>query len=250
MELLGIDIGGSGIKASVVDTATGEWVSERHRIETPQPAKYEAIMETLSQIADHFQWKGPVGCGFPGVIQGQQIQTAANLHKSLIGKELGKDLADIFGQPAYLINDADAAGVAEMRFGAGQDKTGVMLFLTIGTGIGSALFTDGKLVENTEFGHMIMEYHDGKFGKAEHYAADSVRKKKDLSWSDWTGRFNQFLEAIHFITRPSEIIVGGGLAKRGDKIEDYLKSPCPLHFATLKNRAGITGAALMAEKNL
>jgi len=247
MEILGIDIGGSGMKAAVVDTESGQWLTERYRLDTPQPAKHSAMLETLEALAKHFDWTGPAGCGYPGVIQNQTIQTAANLHKSLIGTKLGEDCAAFIGEAAWLINDADAAGVAEVHYGL-ADRPGVVLFLTIGTGIGTALFVDGKLVPNTELGHMLMQIDKSKLSEAEHYCADSARKRHDLKWPEWAERFNEFLAAIHAIMRPDEIIVGGGVAKKGEKFMDHIEPPCPLHLAKLQNRAGITGAALTAKK--
>ncbi|GHB89965.1 polyphosphate--glucose phosphotransferase [Cerasicoccus arenae] len=246
MEILGIDIGGSGMKAAVVNSQTGEWLTPRYRIETPHPAKYDHMLAALKDIQAHFSWQGPVGCGFPGVIREQRIQTAANLHKSLVDKKLGKEVAELFGQPAWLINDADAAGMAEVRFGLPKGQAGVVLFLTIGTGIGTAFFTDGKLVPNSEFGHMIMSTGKDKFAEAEHYAADSIRCREKLKWSEWAKRFNEFLNAIYALTQPDLIVVGGGVAKKGEKFMNHLKPPCPLSLATLQNRAGITGAALAA----
>lgn len=249
MEILGIDIGGSGIKAAIVNTATGEWLTERFRIDTPSPAKRDKVLEALKEVAEHFDWKGPVGCGFPGVIQKQTILTAANLHKSLIGERLGEDCAELFGQRAWLINDADAAGVAEVHFGFGE-REGVILFLTVGTGMGTAFFVDGQLVPNSELGHLMMACGKDKYCEAEHYCADSARKRDGLSWKQWAGRFDEFLKVIYALTRPDEILVGGGVAKKGHKYLEYLNPPCELHLAKLQNRAGITGAALAAKKYL
>lgn len=249
MEILGIDIGGSGIKAAVVETNSGEWLTSRFRLDTPQPAKHERMLEAVKTVAEHFQWKGPAGCGYPGVIQKQTIRTAANLHKSLIGTRFGEDCAAFLGQPAWMINDADAAGLAEVRLGLGN-RPGVVLFLTVGTGIGTAFFVDGQLVPNSELGHLIMPFGKGVFGEAEHYCADSARKKDGLSWKQWAERFNEFLTHIHALTWPDEIVIGGGVAKKGEKFLQYLKPPCELHLAKLQNRAGITGAALIAESYL
>jgi len=250
MTILGIDIGGSGIKAAVVDTRTGEWLTERYRVDTPQPAKHDAIMEALRGIDEHFGWQGPSGCGFPGVIIEQEIKTAANLHPSLVGKRLGCELEVFFGEPARLINDADAAGLAEMRFGHGKDMGGVVLFLTIGTGIGSAVFLDGELMPNTEFGHLVVPHGKHSFEKAEHLAADSARKRDDLSWGEWADRFNDVLDYYYSVTWPDHIIVGGGVAKKGEKFLEYLRPPCAVSLAKLQNRAGIIGAALAAESRL
>ncbi|WP_309386301.1 polyphosphate--glucose phosphotransferase [Cerasicoccus frondis] len=249
MKVLGIDIGGSGTKAALVDTHTGEWLTERLRLETPQPAKYGDLVTTLREITSHFDWKGPIGCGFPGVIRDQAIFTAANLHKSLVGSRLGDDVG-VAGEPAWLINDADAAGLAEVRFGLAKGRTGVVLFLTVGTGIGTAFFTDGVLVPNSELGHLIMQVGKDQYVEAEDHAADAVRHREDLKWPEWAKRFDEFLHAIHALTQPDEIIIGGGVAKKGHKFLPHMNPPCPLHLATLQNRAGITGAALAAAERI
>ncbi|WP_269536987.1 polyphosphate--glucose phosphotransferase [Cerasicoccus fimbriatus] len=249
MEVLGIDIGGSGMKAALVDTTSGEWLTERFRIDTPHPAKLPAMLDALAEVSEHFKWQGPVGCGFPGVIREQTILTAANLHKSLIGIKLGEEISKLFGQSAWLINDADAAGLAEVRFGLAKERPGVALFLTIGTGIGTALFTDGKLVPNSELGHMLMKIGKDKYCEAEHYAADSARQRDDLKWSQWAERFDEFLHDIYALMQPDEIIIGGGVAKKGHKFMDEIDPPCPLLLATLQNRAGIIGAALAAAEH-
>jgi len=250
MDVLGIDIGGSGTKAAIVDADTGEWRSERFRIDTPQPAQHGAMLEALAALARHFSWKGPVGCGFPGVILDQEIKTAVNLDPSLVGRKLGVEMAEFFGRPARLINDADAAGLAEMAIGHGRGKKKMVLFMTVGTGIGTAIFYDGKLVPNSEFGHLWIETRGDKFLKAEHFAADSARKRETLTWEAWAERFNLFLEQLYFVTRPDEMIVGGGVAKKGAKFLEYLRPPCPLVLAKLQNRAGITGAAMAAARAL
>ncbi|WP_309399024.1 polyphosphate--glucose phosphotransferase [Cerasicoccus maritimus] len=249
MKALGIDVGGSGTKAALVDVQTGDWLTERLRIETPHPAKYEDLLEALQAIIAHFEWSGPVGCGFPGVIRQQTIFTAANLHKSLVGSRLGEAMTK-GKQPAWLINDADAAGLAEVRFGLGKEKPGVVLFLTIGTGIGTAFFVDGKLVPNAELGHLLMQVGKGKVMEAEHYAADSARHRDELKWPEWAKRFDEFLHVIHALTQPDEIIIGGGVAKKGHKFLDHIDPPCPLHLAQLQNRAGIIGAALAAAERV
>lgn len=246
MRVLGIDIGGSGVKAAVVDTATGEMQTERYRVETPRPAKRAALVAALVDVAEHFEWQGPVGCGFPGVVCGQRTATAANLHDSLVDVALGEDLTSLFGEPAWLINDADAAGLAEMRFGLGQGQRGVTLFLTVGTGIGTALFVDGQLVPNLELGHMLMHCGKDRFDEAEQFAADAARKREDLKWPEWAARFNRFLAVIHALLWPDRIIVGGGVAKKGDRFLEYIESPCPLELARLQNRAGMIGAAVAA----
>ena len=177
MEILGIDIGGSGIKGAPVDTKKGELVADRYRIPTPQPSKPEAVGDVVAQIAQHFDWSGPIGCTFPAIIKQGVAHSAANVDKSWIGTNGKKLLEQNTNCPVVLLNDADAAGIAEMKFGAGRDRDGVVIMLTFGTGIGSAIFLDGNLVPNTEFGHMEIR---GK--EAEHRASDRIRKKKDLKW--------------------------------------------------------------------
>jgi len=189
MLILGVDIGGSGIKGAVVDTVTGELVTERHRIETPQPATPEAVAAILAQLVIHFNWSGLVGCGFPAAIQHGIPRTAANISPSFIGINIDKLFSEATKCSCYALNDADAAGMAEMHFGEGTGRSGVVLLITIGTGLGTVFFTDGKLLPNTELGHMYLK--NGK--KAEHYASDSVRKAEDLRWKPWGKRFNAYL---------------------------------------------------------
>lgn len=245
MHILGIDIGGSGIKGNPVDTETGEMLGERYRIPTPKPATPDAVLETLCQIAKQFSWQGPVGCGYPGVVRGGVIHTAANLDDSLIGMNLARSLEKAVGSPAMVINDADAAGLAEMRFGAGKGEGGLVLVITIGTGIGTALFAHGHLVPNTEFGHIKMKLHkDPKWQEAEKLVADSARKREDITWKQWAARFNSYLAYMQMLLNPDLVILGGGAAKKGEKFMPYLKSDVPLKTAVLENRAGIIGAAM------
>ena len=185
MHILGVDIGGSGIKGAIVDTETGEFVAERHRIATPKPATPEAVAEVLIQLVNHFNWNGPVGCGFPASIKQGVAQTAANLSTSFIGTNIDELFTKKTECPCYNLNDADAAGIAEMHFGKGTGQSGVVLLITIGTGLGTVLFTDGVLLPNTELGHLYMP--NGKEG--EHFASDAVRKKEDLGWKSWGKRF-------------------------------------------------------------
>jgi polyphosphate glucokinase len=189
MEILGIDIGGSGIKGAPVDIEKGVFVARRHRVATPQPSVPDAVAGVVAQIAKHFEWKGPIGCTFPAVIKNGVAYSAANVDKSWIGTDGKSLLEDTTGCPVELLNDADAAGIAEMQFGAGRDRNGVVFIFTFGTGIGSALFIDGKLVPNTELGHL--EFH-GK--DAERYAADSARRRKDLTWEKWAKRVNDYFQ--------------------------------------------------------
>jgi len=245
MQVLGIDIGGTGIKGCPVCTETGEMLGERFRIPTPKEATESAVLETVQSIAKEFSWKGPVGCGYPGVVRRGVIHTAANLDKSLIGVDFAASLGRRVGRPAWVVNDADAAGLAEMRFGAGKDEHGVVIMLTIGTGIGTALFVDGHLVPNLELGHVKMRLHkDPKYHDAEKLVADSARKRADLSWKQWSKRFNRYLAYMQKLINPDLIILGGGAAKKGDKFLQYLESDVPIKTATLENTAGIIGAAM------
>jgi polyphosphate glucokinase len=243
MQILGVDIGGSGIKGAIVDTATGQLISERHRIETPQPATPEAVAAVLAQLVAHFNWTGLVGCGFPAAIQHGVARTASNISKSFIGIPIDKLFSEATKCPCYNVNDADAAGMAEMQFGEGMGQSGVVLLVTIGTGLGTVFFTDGKLLPNTELGHLYLQ--NGK--KGEHYASDAVRKHEDLSWKRWGSRFNTYLSMMEALFWPDLIIIGGGASKKFDKFKAQLTVKAPVKPAAFLNQAGIVGAALYAE---
>lgn len=242
MEILGIDIGGSGIKGAIVNTLSGEMLYERHRIETPQPASPEQIAAVVGQIQQHFNWTGRIGCGFPAVVQKGVIKTAANIAKSNIGVNAEELFSRQTNCEVKVVNDADAAGIAEAKFGGGKGISGVVLVITIGTGIGSALIADGKLVPNTEFGHLYM--HHGKI--AERYTSDAVRKLKKLSWKDWGKRFNEYLKYLERTINPDLIILGGGAGKKTAHYLEQIHIECPVKPAELLNNAGIVGAALSA----
>ena len=239
MEVLGIDFGGSGIKGAIVDTKTGELVTERHRIETPQPATPEAVAEVMAQLADHFNWKGKVGVGVPAVVKNGVMLTAANIDKSWIGQEVNKQLSDKTGCEVECVNDADAAGIAEIHFGAGAKEKGMVFLLTVGTGIGTVIFIDKHLVPNLELGHLEF---NGK--TIERYSADSVRKRKNLSWEEWGKRLNKVLDYYDKMFNPNLFIIGGGVSKKMDKFEDCIKLDTPVVPAEMQNNAGIIGAAL------
>lgn len=239
MQILGVDIGGSGIKGAIVDVKNGLMVTERHRIETPQPATIEGIAKTLVDLVNHFNWKGKIGCGFPSVVINGCVKTASNIDKKWINVDAQKIFSEATGCEVTLVNDADAAGIAEVQFGIGKGMNGVVLLLTFGTGIGSALFTDGKLVPNTEFGHVL--FHGDI---AEKYVAASVRKNQDLSWGTWGKRFNEYLLHMEKITNPELIIIGGGISKKFEKYSQYINTKTKVVNATLFNNAGIIGAAL------
>lgn len=239
MNILGIDIGGSGIKAAPVDSISGRLLQERQRITTPTPATPELIGKAAREIVEAFNWSGPVGIGFPGIISRQKILTAANLDESWIGCEGMQFFSEVTGCPVKLINDADAAGLAEMKFGSGRGETGSVMLLTAGTGIGSALFYEGVLFPNCELGHLEMR---GMI--AERYASAAIRKTEDLSWEEWGGRFNEYIQKIERLFAPDVIIIGGGISKRIEKFRPYLKARANLLAAQLFNDAGIVGAAL------
>ncbi len=241
-KILGIDVGGSGIKGSIVDTATGKLLYERYRIITPQPASPEKIAKTIKEIANHFEYTGTIGCGFPAVIQNGVIKTAANIDKSNININADTLFSKIIGSKVKVINDADAAGIAEISFGSGKNIYGVILVLTIGTGIGSALFIDGKIVPNTEFGHIFMK---NKL-IAEKYTSDASRKKENLNWILWGKRFNEYLQYIEKILNPDLIIIGGGTSKKFDKFIRQIKISSKIVPAKLLNNAGLIGAAVNA----
>ncbi len=242
MDILGIDIGGSGIKGAPVDIETGEFTKDRHRIPTPDSAKPEPVADVVAQIVEHFKWKGPIGCTFPAVVKEGVTHTAANVHDSWIGYDAQRLFQRKTGCPVLLLNDGDAAGIAEMRFGAGRGHDGVVFILTFGTGIGSAVFVNGHLMPNTEIGHMEVRGKD-----AEHRAADSIRQAKDLSWKKWSKRVNEYLGRLDDLFWPDLIIFGGGVSKKHDKFFHYLESHAKIVPAQLLNDAGIVGAALAAQ---
>ena len=242
MDILGIDIGGSGIKGAPVNSKSGELIAERKRIPTPDPATPEEITETFAQIVKDFNWSGPIGCGFPAVVRNGIVGTASNIDKKWIGVNVRQLFTQAAGSETVVVNDADAAGVAEIAFGAGRGHKGVVVIITVGTGLGTAVFSNGHLFPNTELGHIIM---DGKI--AEHYTSDAVRKKEDLSWKKWSTRFNAYLAEIERLIWPDLIIIGGGVSKKQEKFFHYLETKTKILPAKLLNEAGIIGAA-MAQK--
>ena len=245
MEILGIDIGGSGIKGAIVDTATGELKSERIRLVTPQPATPEAVAQTLKELVDQIGYKGPIGCGFPPRVINGEVLTAANIDKSWINVKVEDLFSKVTGQKVFVANDADVAGLAELTFGAVKDYKGPVLFLTIGTGIGSALFINGQMYPNTEFGHIKF-----KGDIAEHYCSDAVREREELGYKEWGERLNKFLEYIAFLTQPDFIVLGGGVSKKFEKYESKLTLSTKVVPATTLNLAGIIGAAMYAKSHL
>jgi polyphosphate glucokinase len=241
----GVDIGGSGIKGCVVDLATGELKGERLRIETPQPALPQPVYDVVARIVRHFEWDGRIGVTFPGVLKHGVAHTAANVDKTWLGTHVAEGLEAVVPGGVQTLNDADAAGVAEMRYGAGRDKRGVVLMLTFGTGIGSALFTDGVLVPNTEFGHIQVDGEDG-----EKRASAAAREREDLSYPQWAKRVDRYLDVLEAGVWPDLIIVGGGVSKKAHKWVPLLSTRTPVVPAQLLNDAGIVGAALAAEERI
>lgn len=247
MNVLGIDIGGSGIKGAIVDTETGQALTEPHRVKTPEPATPDAVIAACARLLEHFSWSGPIGVGFPGVVKAGTIHTAANLDKSCIGVNFRELLEKRTGCPSALLNDADAVGLAETQFGAGREfDYEVALVITLGTGIGSALIVGNHVVPNTEFGHVY--YKDKVIW--EKYAADSARKREDLTWPEWGKRVNKLLKEMVRLMWPDLIIIGGGASKRFSRFEDQLTVNVPVVPAQLLNMAGIFGAALYVEQAL
>lgn len=242
--LLGIDIGGSGIKGALVDPGTGDLLTERHRIETPEGAAPDAVAEVVAEVVRFFDYDGPVGCTFPAIVKGGVTMSAANVDKSWIGLDADALLTKATGLGVHLVNDADAAGQAEVAFGAGRGQKGVVILLTFGTGIGSAMFLDGRLVPNTELGHLFLE--GGQ--EAEPWAADRARKEEDLSWKKWGGRVEHYLKHLEFIFSPDLLILGGGVSKKSEKFMEFISLETPVVPAKLLNEAGIVGAALLASQ--
>lgn len=241
----GIDIGGSGIKGAPVDLATGELAAERVRIPTPQPSTPEAVADTVAELLASFDLEAemPVGVTFPAVIQAGIAQTAANVDKSWIGTDVDTLLTQRTGHDVFVVNDADAAGIAEMAFGAGRKTSGVVQVITLGTGVGSATFVDGTLVPNTELGHLLLHGDS-----AEKYMASSIREKEDLDWETWAGRLQEYFSHLEFLFSPTRIVVGGGVSKKHKKFLPLLDLKAEIVPATLRNEAGIVGAAVLAHR--
>ncbi|MFF7747982.1 polyphosphate--glucose phosphotransferase [Streptomyces sp. NPDC007971] len=247
MQIFGVDIGGSGIKGAPVDLDKGDLAQERCKVLTPHPATPEGVADGVQQVVEHFGWSGPVGLTFPGVVtDGATVRTAANVDKSwidtdaraLFGGRLG-------GLPVTVVNDADAAGVAEMQFGAGRDRRGTVILLTFGTGIGSALFVDGTLVPNTELGHLELNGHD-----AEKRASSKAKEDGELTWEHWARRVQKYLAHVEMLFSPELFIIGGGVSRKADKFLHLVKGiRAEIVPAQLQNNAGIVGAAMRAAQS-
>jgi polyphosphate glucokinase len=241
----GVDIGGSGIKGCPVDLETGELIGERLRIDTPQPSTPEAVFDVVRRVVGEFDWTGPIGVTFPGVMKHGVAYTAANVDKGWIGTDVDAGLEAVIPGAVHTLNDADAAGLAEMRYGAGRGRDGVVLMLTFGTGIGSALFVNGTLVTNTEFGHIQVDGEDG-----ERRASAAAKDRHELSYPEWAERVDRYLDVLEGSLWPDLIIVGGGVSKKAHKWVPLLSTRTPIVAAELLNNAGIAGAALAAHENL
>ncbi|MFD7993579.1 polyphosphate--glucose phosphotransferase [Streptomyces mexicanus] len=244
MQIFGVDIGGSGIKGAPVDLERGDLAQERCKVLTPHPATPEGVADGVRQVVEHFGWSGPVGLTFPGVVTGgATVRTAANVDKSWVGTDARALFAErLGGLPVTVVNDADAAGVAEMRFGAGRGRRGTVIVLTFGTGIGSAVFVDGVLLPNTELGHLELDGHE-----AEKRASSKVRDEEDLSWEQWAHRVQKYLAHVEMLFSPELFVIGGGVSRKAHKFLPRIEGiSAEIVPAQLQNNAGIVGAAMRA----
>ena len=242
MDVLGIDVGGSGIKGAPVNIRTGELLAERVRIKTPKKAEPGPVAKVAAEIAASFNWRGPIGIGFPAPIKHGVVMMAANISQKWVGMDADKLFTNITGNSCKVGNDADVAGFAEMKFGAGKGNSGTVIMITLGTGIGTAIFYNGHLLPNTEFGHLDM---DGK--DAEHRAADSVREQENLSWKKYAKRLNAYLKQMEKLFWPDLFIIGGGISKQHEKFIPLLELQSKVVPAQFQNEAGIVGAALFTQ---
>ncbi len=240
---LGVDIGGSGIKGALVDTKRGKMVTERYRIPTPRPATPDAVIATIDKIRKHFKYKGSLGVGFPGIVVDGIVHSAVNIHEDWYKLPAEEKITKVTGCDVHLSNDADVAGYAEMRYGAGKKTNGETMIFTLGTGIGSSMFVRGQCVPNLELGHVYLPGHKED---AERYASDRTRKELNLSWKQWGKRLDEYFQHIEFLFTPQLIIIGGGVSKNSDRFIKYIKTNAEVVPAKLLNEAGIIGAAAMA----
>ena len=239
--VVGIDIGGSGTKGAPVDLSAGRFAAPRVRLPTPSPATPDRVADVVVELLAQLDAPGPVGLTLPAVVRGGIVETAANIDETWIGTNALELFGRATGRPVAVINDAEAAGLAEVRFGAGRGRSGVAVVITLGTGIGSAVFVDGTLVPNTELGHLPLHH-----GDAEDWAADSIREQEDLSWAQWAHRLEQYFEVVERVLWPQVIIIGGGVSKKSHKFLPHIDIRTELVPAELQNDAGIVGAALVA----
>ncbi len=240
--ILGIDIGGSGVKGAPVDTAAGTLLAERFRIDTPKPSHPDRVAAVVTDLVAHFEWDGRVGCTFPGVVKAGVTYTAANMSRRWVGLDADELLTKATGCPVTMFNDADAAGIAEVRFGAGRGHDGMIVVITLGTGIGSALFHRGVLIPNSELGHLELGGRD-----AESRAAARIKDEKKLTWKEYATRVDEYLALVERVLWPDLIIIGGGVSSKADKWLHLLHTRAPVVPAALQNNAGIVGAALAAD---
>lgn len=242
----GVDIGGSGVKGAVVDLHTGEFVGERVKIATPKPATPDAVAEVVAQIVRECDWDGPVGITLPSVVTQQVARTAANIDESWVGTNVHDLFTEALGRETIsVLNDADAAGIAEVAFGDEAARSGAVIFLTFGTGIGSAFLVDGTLFPNTELGHMLI---DGT--EAEHFASSAAKDREELSYKKWAKRVDKVLHEYDRLFNPAAFVVGGGISRHADKWVPLLSVDTPVVPAALRNRAGIVGAAMAAQDHV
>ena len=241
MNILGIDIGGSGIKSAIVDMETGAFVTERIRIPTPQKGKPELIAKSIKDIVDHFKYDGVIGVGFPGPIVNEVALLAANIDKTWVGENVKDVIETYINNKVFVINDADAAGIAEINYGAGKNNNGTVLLITLGTGIGTAIFYNGWLLPNIELGHIEIRGKD-----AENRATAAVRKNKKLTWKKWSKNLEEYINRVENYIYPDLIIIGGGISKDSNKFLPLIESRAKIVPATLLNKAGIIGAARYA----
>lgn len=243
MNVFGVDIGGSGIKGAPVDLERGDLAQERFKVLTPHPATPDAVADGVAEVVGNFGWSGPVGITFPGVVMGGVTRTAANVDKGWVDVDAAKLLSDrLGGLPVTVVNDADAAGIAEMTFGAGRGRKGTVILLTFGTGIGSAVFIDGRLVPNTELGHLELHGHE-----AEKRASTKVKEDHDLSWEQWAHRVQKYLAHVEMLFSPELFIIGGGVSRKADRFVPLIEGiRAEIIPAELRNNAGIVGAAMAA----
>jgi polyphosphate glucokinase len=241
--ILGIDIGGSGIKGALVDLEKGAFATDRLRIDTPQPATPDAVIGTIKEIVSHFNYTGPLGVGIPSVVLNGTVMSAANIDDGWIGYPGQTAIAKATGCQTLLLNDGDVAGVAEMRYGAGKGHNGIVMIFTLGTGVGSVMFVNGKLVPNLELGHLYLRHMKAD---AENHMSARVREEQDLGWKKWGKRLNTYFQHIEMLFSPDLIIIGGGVSKKHDSFLHYIDVRAEVVPAKLRNEAGIVGAAVTA----
>lgn len=246
-KILGVDVGASGIKGAIVDIHSGKLLTERLRFSTPRPSTPGAMAATFGKLVKAFDWNGLVGVGFPAIVKNGTAMTAANIDDSWIRTNIETLFAETADCMVKAINDADAAGIAEMRFGLGKGVNGTVILITIGSGLGSALFVDGKIVPNTEFGHLYLKGHDVV---AEQYASNNAKEQENLKWEEWAKRFNEYLHHLELLFSPNLILLGGGTSKYFDQYTHFFTLETPVQPALLLNSAGMVGAACYAYETM